>query len=117
MGSAGTKSGAEDAFLRLPLPEPLVNMHLLGREVDFHWPEHRVVVEVDGIHGLPWTVADDTGRDAAQLAAGWTVLRFSAQPSTSAGRRSPLEPSRRWLPTEVFGVPLEDAVDEAPLGR
>ena len=41
MGSAGTKSGAEDAFLRLPLPEPLVNMHLLGREVDFHWPEQR----------------------------------------------------------------------------
>jgi hypothetical protein len=79
MGSAGTKSGAEDAFLRLDLPEPLVNMHLLGREVDFHWPEHRVVVEVDGIHGLPWTVADDSGRDAAQLAAGWTVLRFSAR--------------------------------------
>ena len=72
MGSAGTKSGAEDAFLRLDLPEPLVNMHLLGREVDFHWPDHGVVVEVDGIHGLPWTVADDSGRDAAQTAAGWT---------------------------------------------
>ena len=79
MGSAGTKSGAEDAFLRLPLPEPLVNMHLLGREVDFHWPEHGVVVEVDGIHGLPWTVADDDGRDAALTAAGYTVLRFSAR--------------------------------------
>ena len=65
MGSAGTKSGAEDAFLRLDLPEPLVNMHLLGREVDFHWPERGVVVEVDGIHGLPWTVADDDGRDEA----------------------------------------------------
>ena len=79
MGSAGTKSGAEDAFLRLPLPEPLVNMHLLGREVDFHWPKHGVVVEVDGIHGLPWTVADDAGRDAALTAAGNTVLRFSAR--------------------------------------
>ena len=79
MGSAGTKSGAEDAFLRLDLPEPLVNMHLLGREVDFHWPDHGVVVEVDGIHGLPWTVADDAGRDAALTAAGYTVLRFSAR--------------------------------------
>ena len=39
MGSAGTRSGAEDAFLRLDLPEPLVNMHLLDREVDFHWPD------------------------------------------------------------------------------
>jgi very-short-patch-repair endonuclease len=56
MGSAGTKSGA-----------------------DFHWPEHGVVVEVDGIHGLPWNVTDDSGRDAALLAAGWTVLRFSAR--------------------------------------
>jgi len=79
MGSAGTRSGAEDAFLRLPLPEPLVNMHLHGREVDFHWPDHGVVVEVDGIHGLPWTVADDDGRDAALTAADYTVLRFSAR--------------------------------------
>lgn len=78
MGSAGTKSGAEDAFLTLDLPEPLVNMHLLGREVDFHWPERRVVVEVDGIHGLPWTVVDDAGRDAALVTAGWTVLRVPA---------------------------------------
>jgi len=79
IGSAGTKSAAEDAFLRLQLPEPLVNMHLLGREVDFHWPDELVVVEVDGIHGLPWTVADDDGRDAALTAAGYTVLRFSAR--------------------------------------
>jgi hypothetical protein len=34
---------------------------------------------VDGIHGLPWTVADDDGRDAALTAAGHTVLRFSAR--------------------------------------
>ena len=30
-------------------------------------------------HGLPWTVADDDGRDAALAAAGYTVLRFSAR--------------------------------------
>jgi hypothetical protein len=76
MGSAGTRSGAEDAFLRLDLPEPNVNMHLLGREVDFHWPDHLVVVEVDGIHGRPWSVADDDGRDETLAAAGYTVLRF-----------------------------------------
>ena len=76
MGSAGTKSGAEDAFLRLALPEPLVNTHLLGREVDFHWPAERVAVEVDGIDGRPWNVADDAGRDEALAAAGYTVLRF-----------------------------------------
>src|SRR4051812_49248940 len=41
-GSAGTRSTAEDAFLRLiadHLPEPVVNAPLLGEEVDFHWPE------------------------------------------------------------------------------
>jgi very-short-patch-repair endonuclease len=78
MGSAGTRSAAEDAFLRLELPEPLVNMHLLGREVDFHWPDRMVVVEVDGIHGRPWSVADDAARDAMLAAAGYTVLRFRA---------------------------------------
>jgi hypothetical protein len=76
MGSAGTRSGAEDAFLRLDLPKPLVNMHLLGREVDFHWPDRFVVVEVDGIHGRHWSVADDRGRDETLAAAGYTVLRF-----------------------------------------
>jgi len=77
-GSAGTRSGAEDAFLRLDLPEPLVNTHLLGREVDFHWPERRIAVEVDGgAHGRPWNVADDAERDATLRAAGYVVLRFS----------------------------------------
>jgi hypothetical protein len=42
MGSAGTRSGAEDAFLRLVEPEPLVNMDLLGFEVDFRWPDRRL---------------------------------------------------------------------------
>jgi hypothetical protein len=48
MGSAGTRSGAEDAFLRLVEPEPLVSMDLLGFEVDFRRPDRRLVVEVDG---------------------------------------------------------------------
>lgn len=54
-----------------------MNMHLLGREVDFHWPDRQVAVEVDGLHGRPWSVADDAGRDAALTAAGYVVLRFS----------------------------------------
>ena len=86
MGSAGTRSGAEDAFLRLGLPEPNVNMHPLGREVDFHWPDRLVVVEVDGIHGRPWSVADDSGRDETLAAAGYTVLRFRDRDVYERGR-------------------------------
>ena len=59
-------------------------MHLLGREVDFHWPDDLVAVEVDGIHGRPWSVADDDGRDEMLAAAGYTVLRFQIATSTSA---------------------------------
>ena len=51
-GSAGTKSPHEDAFLTLVqsagIPEPRVNTQLLGEEVDCHWPDRKLVVEVDG---------------------------------------------------------------------
>ncbi|HWK25021.1 MAG TPA: DUF559 domain-containing protein [Solirubrobacter sp.] len=78
-GSAGTRSGGEDAFLALyPDDEPGVNMAVEGQEVDFHWPARRLVVEVDGSgHGRPATRADDARRDRVLRAAGWTVLRFS----------------------------------------
>ena len=118
MGSAGTKSGAEDAFLRLDLPEPLVNMHLLGREVDFHWPEHAASSwrsTASTASRGPWpTTAAATRRSSPP--AGPSCASAPAT-STSAGARSPLEPPRRWRPAQVFGMPLEDAVDEAALGR
>ncbi len=77
LGSAGTRSGAEDAFLRIVASsEPLVNMDLLGFEVDFRWPDRRLVVEVDGPQHALRTGADKA-RDRALNAAGWTVLRFS----------------------------------------
>lgn len=77
-GSAGTRSGAEDAFLTLDLPEPFVNMDLAGEEVDFHWPRHGVAVEVDGPgHGRSPTRRADERRDAALQAAGYAVLRFT----------------------------------------
>jgi hypothetical protein len=80
-GSAGTRSNAEDAFLRLidrHLERPLVNTHLLDEEVDFHWPDRRLVVEVDGPgHARPSARRDDARRDAKLTAAGSRVLRFS----------------------------------------
>ena len=52
-GSAGTKSAGEDAFLTLGFPEPLVNTDLYGFEVDFHWPERRLVVESTAVGTTP----------------------------------------------------------------
>ena len=76
-GSAGTKSRYEDAFLAIAEPEPLVNMQLLGYEVDFHWPEWRLVVEVDGNHTRPKDIRSDGGRDGTLRGAGWTVVRLT----------------------------------------
>ena len=77
-GCPGTKSAGADAVLALlPDDEPLVNLHVEGRQVDFHWPEHRLVIEIDGAgHERDPTQLDDTRRDAMLRAAGWTVRRF-----------------------------------------
>ena len=78
-GSAGTRSTAEDVFLTLGLPEPLVNVVHLGFEVDFRWPAQLVAVEVDGPHhGRAYDRHADIARDKALVADGYTVLRFSA---------------------------------------
>jgi very-short-patch-repair endonuclease len=85
-GSAGTKSGNEDRFLALVrshgLPEPLVNTPVQAGsrsyEVDFHWPEHRLCVEIDGSgHDRPRTKREDREHDQALRSAGQEVLRFT----------------------------------------
>lgn len=85
MGSAGTRSPAEDEFLRLlmeaGLPEPHVNVHVhVGRrkyELDFHWPEILLNIEVDGgDHLLPARRRRDEERDARLRGAGWNVVRI-----------------------------------------
>jgi hypothetical protein len=81
-GSAGFKSGNEQHLFRLieaaGLPEPLVNMDFEGLELDFRWPEQRLVVEIDGGgHGRVRTRREDAAVDLALAAAGYTVLRFN----------------------------------------
>jgi predicted transcriptional regulator of viral defense system len=79
-GSAGTRSALEDQFLeqitRAGLPEPLVNTKI---EVDFHWPDQNLCVEIDGRgHQRPRTHAEDQARDAKLRAAGHDVVRLQA---------------------------------------
>jgi hypothetical protein len=85
-GSAGTRSGPEDRFLALVrsagLPEPLVNtpVNAGGRqiEVDFHWPDRALIVEIDGGgHARPRTRLEDEARDRTLQTAGSRVLRFT----------------------------------------
>jgi hypothetical protein len=79
-GSAGSKSGPEDRLLQLVrehgLPEPLVNTDVHGIEVDFHLPELKLCVEVDGPgHQRPRTQREDAERDQRLTAAGYRVIR------------------------------------------
>jgi hypothetical protein len=77
-GSAGTRSEAEDAFLETwQGPEPLVNTKLNGIEVDLHWPQTNLVVEIDGPgHDRPRTQREDEQRDDALRRAGIAVVRL-----------------------------------------
>jgi hypothetical protein len=81
-GSAGTRSGLEDAFLSLlqfaGISEPLVNTHLHDEEVDCHWPDRMLVVEVDGPgHERPAAKRADARRDRKLRASGYDVVRFT----------------------------------------
>lgn len=78
-----TRSELEDYFLELlercSLPTPLVNHHVLGYEVDFLWPDRRLVVEADGrgTHLTPQAFERDRHRDVKLKIAGYDVARFT----------------------------------------
>lgn len=78
-----TRSEAERRLLDLiraaGLPHPRTNVRLHGYEVDVHWPERRLVVEVDGyaFHGTREAFERDRRRDARLQAAGERVIRLT----------------------------------------
>jgi hypothetical protein len=83
-----TRSELEVMFLRLVrqagLPEPESNLPIAALdqrapEVDFCWPAYRLVVETDGweSHGTRAAFKRDRRKDAALVASGWRVLRFT----------------------------------------
>jgi very-short-patch-repair endonuclease len=62
------------------LPEPVVNglLDLDGTiiEPDLMWPEHKVLLELDGgTHATPTAMRRDRARDRLALRHGWTPLR------------------------------------------
>ena len=81
-GSAGTKSALEDQYLaqiqNSGVPEPRINTKVEGVEVDFHWPEQNLCIEIDGPgHERPRTRQEDRARDATLQAAGHQVIRLT----------------------------------------
>jgi very-short-patch-repair endonuclease len=78
-----TRSEAERLLRRLigeaRLPSPLMNVALLGTEVDALWPQHKLVVEVDGweFHRDRMHFESDRRRDRLLIAAGYRVIRVT----------------------------------------
>jgi predicted transcriptional regulator of viral defense system len=77
------RSKLERRFLRLvrgaALPAPLVNGYVADLQVDFHWPEARLMVETDGRAAHDHTLAfeRDRRRDLALTLDGWHVVRVT----------------------------------------
>jgi hypothetical protein len=61
------------------LPTPLTKEMVNDFEVDFYWPDLRLVVETDGwrYHRTPSAQTRDARRDQTHTASGLTPLRFS----------------------------------------
>jgi very-short-patch-repair endonuclease len=78
-----TRSELEDAFLKVVgeyrLPQPQTNVRISGHRVDAYFPEHRLIVELDGwgSHKTRTAFVEDRRRDAEILAeTGMTTVRF-----------------------------------------
>jgi hypothetical protein len=77
------RSGLEDDFAELlseiDAPEPQHNVYLHGWEVDFYWPEFKLVVELDGsqYHRTVDDLERDRYRDAHLLTFGIRTLRIT----------------------------------------
>lgn len=92
-----TRSALEREFRSLVrahgLPRPVLNGRVNGYEADAHWPDVRLVVEIDGYayHGTRKAFEDDRERDAELQACGWRVVRITfrqlrRRPAAVAGR-------------------------------
>lgn len=96
-GPAPTRNRFEDRLLRLlaehGLPHPVCNTKLHGMEVDFHWPDSRLVVEADGlrVHDTPYARRRDRRKQARLEEHGLRVLRvtweqLTMEPDRTAAR-------------------------------
>jgi len=80
---AMVRSPLEERFAELcrkhELPPPLLNVSVLGFQVDALWPRQRLIVELDGFafHRHRAAFERDRARDAALQAVGYRVIRLT----------------------------------------
>jgi very-short-patch-repair endonuclease len=96
--AAPTKSRLERALRKIlhehQLPQPISNGFVHGYEVDLHWPQHRLIAELDGwlYHGHQRAFETDRERDIVLATQGWRTVRVTAaqldRRATVAGRFS-----------------------------
>lgn len=78
-----TRAKSERLFLaickRFDLPRPRVNTWIGEQEVDFYWPDHKLVVEVDGgeTHNTRRAFLEDRRRDRRLAVMGIQVMRVT----------------------------------------
>jgi very-short-patch-repair endonuclease len=81
--AAPTRSKLERDLRRLlreyGLPQPISNGIVEGYEVDLHWPDERLVAELDGyeFHAHRRAFETDRERDIVLQAAGWRTVRVT----------------------------------------
>ena len=80
---ARTRSPLEDRFLAFcrdhDLPSPVINVHVLGHEVDALWPATRLAVELDSFefHRHRAAFERDRARDISFMTHGYRVIRVT----------------------------------------
>jgi predicted transcriptional regulator of viral defense system len=78
-----TRSEFEDRFVRFcaryDFPTPIVNTQVAGHEADTWFPQHRIIVELDGwdFHRDHDVFNSDRDRDTDRLAAGIETVRIT----------------------------------------
>jgi len=92
-----TNSEFEDAFrafiAKYNLPTPEINIDLARKQADVYFPEHGLIVELDGwdFHNTRQAFEDDRERDAENLRHGRSTIRitrerFDTTPDREAAR-------------------------------
>ena len=86
-GEAGHEFLAFVAHYGLPVPQ--INVKLNGREVDVLFPDHKLIVELDGwgFHNDRHAFETDRERDAENLRLGYRTVRITRERFTQAPDR------------------------------
>jgi very-short-patch-repair endonuclease len=111
-----TRSELENAFIRLikryRLPTPLINVHVGGVRVDAYFPDHQLIVELDGgpAHAEDWRPAFESDRARVvdvMAKTGIPTIRFTydqvkrRHKETAANLRAILDARSRAQPREA----------------